>query len=168
MPHDDSVRNPFEGVTDYFSELNRLRRTGTHGPEPGHEERQRTHASAWVPATDICVRGDDLLIKMELAGVSPDDVNLSFAHSILTVSGNRRPDPEIDSESGFYVRERFYGEFRRAITLPEGTDRSQITAEFDDGLVEITVAGGARHADDSKIDLRTKKKSASPRRRPIG
>jgi HSP20 family protein len=168
MPDNASARNPFEGVTDYFSELNRLRRTGTHGSEPVHEERQRTHASAWVPATDICVRGEDLLIKVELAGVSPDDVNLSFAHGILTISGNRRPDPDIDSESGFYVRERFYGEFRRAITLPEGTDRSQITAEFDDGLVEITVAGGARPTDDSKIDLRTKKSRSPRRRRTIG
>jgi HSP20 family protein len=162
-----SARNPFEGVTDYFSELNRLRRIGTHGAEPGHEDRQRTHASAWVPATDICARGDDLLIKVELAGVSPDDVNISFAHGTLTVSGNRRPDPEIDNDAGFYVRERFYGEFRRAITLPEGTDRGQITAEFDDGLVVITVVGGARPAEDSRIDLRTKKKSRSPRKRAI-
>jgi HSP20 family protein len=156
----DAPRNPFEGVTDYFSELNRMRHTGVHGRE-GHEERQRTHASAWVPATDIYVQGDDLVIRVEVAGVSPDDVSLGFAHGVLTVSGNRRP--EVDGDAAFYVRERFYGEFRRVITLPEGTEPSDITALFDNGLVEITVRGGASHPDTSRIELRSRSRGATTR-----
>ena len=162
MPHQDAPRNPFEGVTDYFSELNRMRHTGLHGRE-GHEERQRTHASAWVPATDIYVQGDDLVIRVEVAGVSPEDVNLGFAHGVLTVSGNRRPEVEGDVEAAFYVRERFYGEFRRVITLPEGTEPSDITAVFDNGLVEITVRGAASNPDTSRIELRSKTGGATTR-----
>ena len=75
MPDNGASRNPFEGITDYFSELNRMRHTGVHGREQGHEDQERTHASAWVPATDIFVRTDDLVIRMELAGVRPDDVS---------------------------------------------------------------------------------------------
>ena len=166
MPDADAPRNPFEGVTDYFSELNRMRHTGTHGREQGHEDRQRTHASAWVPVTDIYVRGEDLVIKVEAAGVSPEDINLSFAHGSLTVSGNRRSEVEGDHEAVFYVRERFYGEFRRVITLPDGTEPADITAEFDDGLVEITVRGGAQHPDTSRIELRSK--SEGPTSRSLG
>jgi len=166
MPGNDAPRNPFEGVTDYFSELNRMRHTGTHGREAGVEDRQRTHASAWVPATDIYARGDDLVIKVELAGVSPEEVNLSFSHGVLTVSGSRRSDLDGEDESSFYVRERFYGEFRRAVTLPEGTESDAISAVFDDGLVEITVQGGARRPDTSRIELRTR--SAEPTRRSLG
>ena len=162
MPDQDAPRNPFEGVTDYFSELNRMRRTGLHGLE-GHEERQRTHASAWVPATDIYVRGDDLVIRVEVAGVDPDDVSLGFAHGVLTVSGNRRPEVEGDVETAFYVRERFYGEFRRVITLPEGTEPSDITAVFDNGLVEVTVRGGASRPDTSRIELRSRSGGARTR-----
>ena len=51
------------------------------------------------------------------------------------------------------MRERFYGEFRRSITLPEGTQRDQIHAGFDDGLVEITVRNGVSPADRTKITL---------------
>jgi HSP20 family protein len=162
VPDQDAPRNPFEGVTDYFSELNRMRHTGVHGRE-GHQERQRTHASAWVPATDIYVQGNDLVIRVELAGVSPDDVNLGFAHGVLTVSGNRRPEFDGDAEAAFYVRERFYGEFRRVITLPEGTKAEDIMAEFDNGLVEITVRGGASHPDTSRIELRSRSGGATTR-----
>jgi HSP20 family protein len=152
MADPNAPSNPFEGVTDYFSELNRMRHTGVHGRDAGPEDRQRTHASAWVPAADIFVRGEDLVIRVELPGVSPEAVNLSFAHGVLTVSGNRRSDPD-DAES-YYVRERYVGEFRRAVTLPEGTEPEQITAEFADGLVEIVVRGGVSRTDVSRIEVR--------------
>lgn len=165
MPDSGTPRNPFEGVTDYFSELNRMRQTGTHGREPVHEDRRRTHASAWVPPTDIYALGDDLVVTVELAGVSADDVDLRFAHGVLTVSGNRRTDPGEDDErtATFYVRERFHGEFRRTITLPEGTEQSQIHANFDDGVVEITVRGAVRHDDAGRIRLADRSEPPSTR-----
>lgn len=156
MTDSDAPRNPFEGITDFFSELSRMRELGTHGREHRHEERQRTHASAWVPATDIFAEGADLVIRVELAGVSPDDVELTFSHGLLTVAGNRKPELRKEAETVFYVRERFYGEFRRAFTLPEGTDERQISAEFYDGLVEITVRDGARHSDVTRIEVRNR------------
>ena len=61
------------------------------------------------------------------------------------------------------MRERFYGEFRRSITLPEGTRRDQIQAEFDDGLVEIVVAGAVRQADSTRIELRDRSGGATTR-----
>jgi HSP20 family protein len=160
---DHQQRNPFEGVTDFFSELARMRSLGLHGaPEHGVETVERTHASAWVPATDILARGGDLVIRVELAGVDPDDVDLSFSHGVLTVSGTRRSG-EDDDDADFLIRERFYGAFRRAITLPEGTDADQITAEFDDGLVEVTVAGGVRPADSTRIALSDRSGGATSR-----
>ena len=145
-------RNPFEGVTDFFSELARMRSIGLHGGgEHGVEASERTHASAWVPATDIFAQRNDLVIRVELAGVDPEDVDLRFSHGVLTVSGTRRP--ETDDTAEFLIRERFYGEFRRAVTLPEGTDADQISAEFDDGLVEITVRDGVSPSDSTKIAL---------------
>ncbi|QIG42987.1 Hsp20/alpha crystallin family protein [Nocardioides anomalus] len=156
-------RNPFEGVTDFFSELARMRSIGLHGgAEHGVEAAERTHASAWVPATDILARGGDLVIRVELAGVDPEDVDLSFSHGVLTVSGTRRAG-EGDDDADFLIRERFYGAFRRAITLPEGTEADQIAAEFDDGLVEVTVTGGVRPADSTRISLADRSGGATSR-----
>lgn len=145
--------NPFEGVTDFFSELHRLRQTGTHGSESGHEGRQRTHGTAWVPATDILAREDDVVLRIELAGVRPEDVNITFSHGVLTVAGERKADLGAGGEDSFYVRERFYGAFRRVMTLPEGTASDAISAEFENGLVEITVRGAARTEEPARIEL---------------
>jgi HSP20 family protein len=166
MPDHDVPRSPFEGVTDYFSEMNRMRQTGAHGREQTLEDRQRTHANAWVPTTDIYASGDDLVIEVELPGVDPDEVNISFAHGVLTVSGHRRPRREQVPDESYYVRERFHGEFRRAVTLPEGTEPGQITAVFDVGLVEITVRGAVGSAEASRIELRHR--SEEPTTRSLG
>lgn len=159
----DVPRNPFEGVTDFFSELNRMREVGAHGREHGQEERQRTHASAWVPATDIFARNGDLVVRIEVAGLRPEDVDITFSHGVLTVSGTRRTELGTGGDDSFYIRERFYGAFRRAITLPEGTDERQISAEFHNGLVEITVRGGVTAAEPTRIPLRDRSSDATTR-----
>ena len=162
----DSPRNPFEGVTDFFSELSRMRSLGVRGgAEAGAEHVERTHASAWVPATDIFARGDDLVVRVELAGVDPAEVDLRFNHGLLTVSGTRGSGFDEGEEVEFYVRERFYGAFRRVITVPEGTDASQISAQIDDGLVEITVRGGVGSPDSTRIALADR--SEGPTARPV-
>ena len=159
-----SRHNPFEGVTDFFSEMSRMRSLGLHGgPEHGLQDAERTHASAWVPVTDIFASGDDLVIRAELAGVDPDDVDIGFVQGVLTISGTRRSELDHDDEVVFYIRERFYGEFRRAITLPDGTQPEQITATFDDGLVEITVRDGVSGPDSTRIALSDRSKGATTR-----
>ena len=143
-------RNPFEGVTDFFSELKRMRQIGTHGYESAHEDRDRTHATAWVPATDIFSRNSDLVMRIEVAGLRSEDVDITFSQGILTVSGERRTELGTGGDDSFYIRERFHGAFRRAITLPPGTDDDQITAEFFNGLVEITVRDGCVSAGEAR------------------
>lgn len=157
-------RNPFEGVTDIFSELDRMRSVGMHGGvERVGEPTERTHASAWVPPTDILASGDDLVIRVELAGVDPEEVDLRFTHGVLTVSGTRSPGPSEDTVE-FLIRESFSGEFRRVITLPDGTEADQITAEFDDGIVEITVSNGVSPTGSTKISLADKSEGVTSKR----
>jgi HSP20 family protein len=138
-------RNPFRGIVDVMGEMNRMRELGRTGYEPGQEDRQRTHATAWVPSTDIFAKGADLVIRVSLAGVSQEDVDITFSDGVLTVSGERKSELD-EEEVSFYVRERYYGAFRRTITLPAGTDESRISADFENGLLEVTVRGGAATA----------------------
>ena len=158
-------RNPFEGVTDFVSELSRLRSLGIHGAlETSGENPERTHASAWVPSTDILAKGEDLLIRIDLAGVQPADVDLRFSHGVLTVSGARHaPEDDAGDGSAFLVRERYHGEFRRAITLPEAVTAELIEATFEDGLVTITVRGAAADRDGSRIEVAHRSRAAESR-----
>ena len=145
-------RNPFQGLVDTVSEMNRTRERWMTGQET-EEDRQRTHMSAWVPTTDIFAKGEDLVIRVELAGVMPGDVDVALSNGVLTISGERVSELD-DEEVSYYVRERFYGIFRRAITLPEGIDESKISTAFKNGMLQITVQGGAAAAKPKRIQVR--------------
>ena len=154
---DKERRNPFHGVVDAISEWNRMRELGSGriGPETGHEARQRTHATAWVPSTDIFARGEDLVIRVSLSGVYPEDVEITFSNGVLTVSGERRSELD-EGEVTFYVRERYYGALRRSVTLPAGVDEDDISADFENGLMEITVRGAASPEQPRRIEIRNR------------
>ena len=66
------------------------RELGRYGFEPGHEAQQATHATAWVSTADVFARGEDLAVRVELAGVSREDVDITFSSGVLTISGVRR------------------------------------------------------------------------------
>ncbi len=150
---ENQQRNPFRGFLDMASEMNRMRHVGAYGFETGQENQERTHANAWVPSADVFARGEDLVVRLELAGVAPEDMDVSLHENTLTVSGERKRD--VDDVS-FYVHERFYGVFRRSMTLPAGIDDEDITAEFYNGLVEVTVRGGAVASQPRRIEVRNR------------
>jgi HSP20 family protein len=135
------VRNPFRGLIDHMSEMNRMREYIESGGQ-GHEDQRRTHATAWIPTTDIFARGDDLVIRCELAGVQRDDVDVTLSNGVLTISGERSSGLN-EEELTYYTRERSFGHFRRNIGLPEGVDGSRLSASFEDGLLEISIEGRA-------------------------
>ncbi len=159
-------KNLFEGVSDFFTELGRIREVGSHGYGHVTEDRERTEATAWVPATDIFARGDDMVIRVEVAGVAPEDVAITFSGGVLTVSGVRRTELEGADEDSFYIRERPYGAFRRAVTLRPDIKDSQISAEIRDGLVAITVQHGC--AGDAPQRIALKDTSSEPTVRTVG
>jgi HSP20 family protein len=142
---------PFHGLFDTVAELNRMREFWRAGVEPSHE--RRTHATAWIPTMDIFARGEDLVIRCELAGISKDEVSISLDHGVLTIEGERSGAPD-ETGTTYYVRERHYGSFRRTINLPETTPSSGVEAALDDGLLEITVLGGAAASKPQRIDIR--------------
>lgn len=145
-------RNPFRGFMDTISEMNRMREHWITGHEAGTEDQQRTHATAWVPTTDIFARGRDLIIRTELAGVRPEDVDVTLSSGVLVISGERTSGLN-EEELAYYTRERSFGHFRRSMTLPEGIDGSKVSASFEDGLLEISIEGGADLPEPQRIQI---------------
>jgi HSP20 family protein len=140
---------------DHISEMNRAEERWMAGPEPRREDQRRTHITAWVPTTDIFAAGKDLVIRISLSGVARENVDITLSNSVLTVSGERRSELPDEEELTFHTRERYYGAFRRSITLPAGIDESDISASFENGLLEITVQGGATVAPEpQRIEIR--------------
>jgi HSP20 family protein len=136
-------RNPFQGFVDVMSEMSRMRDMVTDpGFETGQEEQRRTHANAWIPPTDIFAREGILVIRCELAGVRREDVEITLSDGVLNISGERRSELN-EEEVTFYTRERFYGTFRRSMSLPEGVNEDEIDATFEDCVLEISIRRGA-------------------------
>ena len=92
----------------------------------------------WNPAVDLYEKDDHFMIKAELPGVDKNDINIDLKDRLLTLSGERTHDKEVNEEN-YYRRERSYGKFQRSFTLPADVDSDKIEAEFKDGVLQIKV-----------------------------
>lgn len=93
---------------------------------------------AWMPKIDVKRSGDDVMVRAELPGVKPEDVDVELSDNVLTISGERKQEQQTEDE-GYLIRESSYGSFERSLTVPESVDPSQITANFNDGVLEVRV-----------------------------
>jgi len=130
------MSNPFRGFFDSISENNRTTQNWMTGPHPGEVQQERGHADAWTPEMDVVSEGSDLVMLVELPGVSEDGIDLSLSGGILTISG-RKGGRETDGE--YYSRERRFGSFRRSVTLPQGIRANEIDTSFEGGVLEIVI-----------------------------
>ena len=115
----------------FSSEINRLFDTLF---EPGNANR----AQRWAPAMDLVEGDDHFLLKADLPGLGEDDVSIEIRDNALTISGERKSEQE-HKEHGWYRVERSTGRFSRSLTLPEGVDPDGVTAEFDKGVLEVSI-----------------------------
>ena len=97
-----------------------------------------TGIGMWNPAVDLYEKDDYFVIKAELPGVDKKDISIDLKDRVLTLSGERSYENEVKEEN-YYRKERSYGKFQRAFTLPADVDSDKIKAEFKDGLLQIEV-----------------------------
>jgi HSP20 family protein len=89
------------------------------------------------PPINVGATPERVDVYLFAAGLDPKSLELSIQQNLLTVAGSRRVDTEENDE--YYRRERFDGEFRRVITLPEDVDPQRVDARYRDGVLQITV-----------------------------
>ncbi len=107
---------------------------------------------AWAPAVDIFEKGDNLVIRAEIPGVDKDDIEVRVENNTLVLSGERRQDKDLE-ENNVYRLERTYGTFLRSFRLPKTVDASRISAEYRNGVLEITLPK-VEEARPRKIDIK--------------
>jgi HSP20 family protein len=106
----------------------------------------------WAPALDIAEESDAYVVKTELPGIGPEDVEVSLEGGLLTITGERRQETET-SERQFHRVERRYGRFRRSITLPDNVRTDAVEADFDNGVLTVRVPK-AEKAKPRRIEVR--------------
>jgi HSP20 family protein len=95
-------------------------------------------AQRWVPAIDLVETSDSLVLKADLPGLTEDDVEIEVKDNMLTISGERSGKQEEKTEN-YHRIERSYGSFSRSLTLPDGVEPDSVKADFDNGVLQVTV-----------------------------
>jgi HSP20 family protein len=95
-------------------------------------------APAWKPAVDIVEEDDAYVAKVELPGVSKDDVKITMQDSLLTIRGEKKEEKKT-KQGGAHRVERYYGSFQRSFSLPTSVKNDKIEAEYKDGILTINM-----------------------------
>jgi len=107
---------------------------GVFSPEGEGDLSTRT----WAPPVDIYENGDNLVLKAEVPGVNPDDVEIRVEDNTLYLKGERKFEKEV-KEQNYHRVERTYGTFTRSFSLPNSVDADKVTASYNDGVLTLTM-----------------------------
>jgi HSP20 family protein len=119
-------------------------------PAPrGHEPSARAH---WVPNTDVYATDNGLVVKVELAGMRSEHLEIIVDGNRLQINGNR-PDGCRSAKASFLVMEINYGPFESVLELPEGYDLSKAKAAYLNGFLRIDVPVAQRPSKSTKVPI---------------
>lgn len=92
----------------------------------------------WVPAVDVVEEKHQFVLRADVPGVNPEDIDISMDAGVLTVSGERHAET-IDETEGFRRVERVSGRFFRRFNLPDTADADGIKAKSHNGILEVSI-----------------------------
>ena len=93
---------------------------------------------SWAPPVDIYETEEAIVLKAELPGVDPKDVEVRVEDNTLYLKGERKFEKEV-KEQNYHRVERSYGSFARSFSLPNSISTDKVKAEFKDGLLTLTM-----------------------------
>ena len=97
-------------------------------------------ASGWRPPTDVYETADQIVVLLEVGGVSEDDLSVTLFSDLLVVEGSRKqPAFSPKNMSACHQLGIKYGEFRSEIYIPVAVDHDSVTAEYKNGLLKISL-----------------------------
>jgi HSP20 family protein len=104
----------------------------------GRPGRRAREGEEWVPSLDFSETKSDLVVKAELPGIDPKDIDISINEGVLTIKGEKRQEKE-EKEEGYHLVERSYGSFTRSIRLPGEVQNDKINASYKNGVLKINL-----------------------------
>lgn len=128
---------PFRDLVTVQERMNRIFDEAFRGIGRGAEDDWALGGN-WAPAVDIYEHEGNLVLKAELPGIDPKDVDVRVENNVLTLRGERKFESEVKREK-YHRVERAYGSFSRSFTLPATVDTDRIRAEYKDGVLRVTL-----------------------------
>ncbi|MGC1416325.1 MAG: Hsp20/alpha crystallin family protein [Candidatus Acidiferrum sp.] len=147
--------NTFEDLFDVRREFDKIFNRMLTARPWGKEEAGQLTGFNFVPAveTHLDKEGKKYVCRVALPGIEPKEVQISVEGNLLTITGERKIEKRT-KEAEYFHEEFAYGKFERELELPEGVNTEKVTAEFVNGVLEIT-APVAAVALPRKIEIKT-------------
>ena len=123
--------NPFDELPSLHREMERM-----FGRSWGEFPAERSWS--WVPATEVTSDEQGWKVQMALPGIDPKDVHVDLNRNVLTITGERTMKVK-GEKSEQHLSEIGYGRFDRSFTLPENVDLTKVGANFENGMLELTL-----------------------------
>jgi len=120
-----SAANPWAMMREFTDEMDRMFRAGSF-------------AETWAPAVDVRRCNGDMVVTAELPGLKKEEVKVQVTDNALVIEGERKREHKEDHE-GYHRYERSYGNFYRAIPLPEGAKIDMARAELNEGILKVSI-----------------------------
>ena len=124
--------DPFREVMALQNRVNNLFREMNEGDSP-------LTTASFVPAVDVYEDSKKVVLKLEVPGIEEKDLDVRVENNTLTVRGERKFEKE-EKEENYRRIERQYGTFTRSFTLPNTVDAEKVNADYDKGVLKITLA----------------------------
>lgn len=100
----------------------------------------RLRETSWLPAMDVELGNDEIIVSVELPGVKEEDITLTIEKGYLALSGRRERHLEKEKGKRFFS-ERCFGTFQRSVRLPRDVDVDRVQANLSKGILEIRIPG---------------------------
>jgi HSP20 family protein len=123
-------RDPNRGLTSW-SPFDNFVEDFFRGPSAWEDLGQVRHAAADVYETDT-----EVVVKMAVPGINPDDINIQISGDTVTVSGETREEKE-DKEKNYYQKQLRYGRFSQSVVLPTSVQADKADASFKNGMLTL-------------------------------
>jgi len=148
--------DPFREMRSLQDEVNRLFASSI----PRGEESDLMRG-AWSPQVDIFENKDQIVLEAELAGMNPEDVDISIENNVLTIHGERKFEKKAEGDN-FHRVERSYGSFTRSFTLPPTVSSENANAEFENGILRLILAK-REEAKPRRIEIKAGRDDTQPK-----
>jgi HSP20 family protein len=99
--------------------------------------------TSWNPAVDIHETSNELRLDVELPGIREEDIQIEVENGMLSIRGEKSAERKEGEEGRYHLVERSYGSFFRSFQLPQGVDEKQIRANFNNGVLEVSIPKAA-------------------------
>ena len=128
---------PWGLLRRFHDDVNQLFADSRNAPV-AEGDRSSVVTSNWTPAVDIKEEDERFVLKADIPGVDPKEIEITMDAGVLTVKGERKHESE-DESNGYKRVERSYGVFYRRFSLPDTADAERISAKGKDGVLEIVI-----------------------------